>query len=179
MGSMCPPSNFWISFILMWIIGSESWEKDLKTAFHYSSVCFQKSEVSTEELLWEIENNHNSWLLCFKAPWRLMFNTLIKIQLECQQCHLCILWWHHLLMFLVNKNARRFMYLESSFKAQLKLVHPHDTVLGVAVVVFTRTFPYFSKRGSNLTHWYSCVFALKFSILSSLLCQSLIFATVS
>lgn len=60
----------------MGVIGHYSSEKYLKTVFYYSSVCFQKSEMSTGELLWEIENNYNPWLLCFKAPWRMMFNIL-------------------------------------------------------------------------------------------------------
>lgn len=39
------------------------------------------------------------------------------------------------------------MYLESSFKTQVRLVHPHDPVLGGTVVVFTGTFPsLFQKR---------------------------------
>lgn len=39
------------------------------------------------------------------------------------------------------------MYLESSLKTQVKLVHPHDPVLGVTVLVFTGTFTsLFQKR---------------------------------
>ena len=36
-----PPSNFWIAFIFMCVIGSYSSEKDLKATFYYSSVGFE------------------------------------------------------------------------------------------------------------------------------------------
>ena len=40
-GLTCLPSNFWIAFILMCVIGSYSSEKDLKATFSYSSVGYE------------------------------------------------------------------------------------------------------------------------------------------
>lgn len=72
-GLTCPPPIPSFSCV----VGSNSSQKDLKTKpFIIPQSAFTKSEMSIGELLQGIENRYISWLLSFKAPWRLTFNII-------------------------------------------------------------------------------------------------------
>lgn len=151
-----PPSNSWVTFVLLGVIGSwscllirERSDYSLSLFLSLRSVnqkCLQHSHYVRQKVI-------HPWFYDFKPrrDWHLMSSASIKIQPECQHCPLWILCWHYLLMFLVNKKkTRRLTYLKASFKTQVKSVHLHKTVLGVTVLVFTGTFSSLLQKEAQL-----------------------------
>lgn len=125
--------------------------------------------MSTVQSLWEIESNSVTDVM-FSNPIEIDIG-LYKNSPECQHC---ICGYFDDIKFLVNKKERDSCTWRLLFKTQVKSIHLHNTVLGELSWFSREHSPYLLQK--CLTGVTLCI--VNFYILSSLIGESLVFATV-